>query len=182
MRFVLFLLGLVLGVTTTLAYTVFVPARGAPSPDAPPLPAQPPITVMLGEPFLTSLVQRAALDAPGVTLERSRLRVEPRDETLLLHATVEMLGQRTSGTAVLRPTLADGALRIEVVETNLGLLPVPALDRVLEEQINARLRSLLDGMPVTFTGVRIESARGLTVTARVDLDRVHSASRDLRFP
>ena len=68
--------------------------------------------------------------------------------------------------------LDAGRLRIEVVETNLGSIVLPAMDQLLETQINDRVRLLLDGIPVTVTGVAIDPARGLVVTCQVDLERL----------
>jgi hypothetical protein len=177
MRFVLFLLGVVLGVAGTLAYGLFV--HPEPSvPAARPVLAEAPLTITLGERFLTGVVQRAALDAPrGVDVPPANLRVTPRDGVLELHAAVEVLGNTTSGQAILRPVLRDGRLVMDVVETNLGAFPIAAVEKVLEQQINARIGSLLAGMPVTFTGVRVDAARGLTLTCEVDLDAIAGPPR-----
>lgn len=169
MRFVLFLLGLALGIAGTLAYTVF--AAPTPPPMSEPLPADPQITVMLGERFLTEVIRRAAVETPGVKVSPD-LRVELRDDTMIVHAKVDVLGQPTEGTAVLRPVLRQERLRMDVVETNLGALPMPAMEQVLERAIDARMQSLLAGVPVAVTGVTVDRAHGLTVTCRVNVDRL----------
>jgi hypothetical protein len=170
MRFLLLVLGIALGVAGTLAYAMFAPT--AEVPVAHPLPANPAITITLGESFLTEIMQRTALEAPGVSVPRTQLRVELRDDTIVVHANVEVLGQPTDGTAVLRPVLRGDRLQIDVVETNLGSMPLPAFEQVLDKQINARIQSLLQGMPVTITGVNIERDKGLTIACQVDLDRL----------
>lgn len=173
MRLLLFLFGIALGVAGTLGYAVF--AHPAVEPVAQPLPASSPIAVTLGEGFLTGILQRGVLDTPGVSVPRGSLRAELRDDAIVVHANVEVLGKATDGQAVLRPVLRGGKLAIDVVDTNLGTLPLPALDDVLDRQINARINSLLAGMPVTITGVRVERDRGMTVTCQVDLDRLQAA-------
>jgi hypothetical protein len=85
---------------------------------------------------------------------------------------VEVLGRATESTATLRPVLRDGHLAIDVVSTNLGNLPLPAMEQVLEKQINARLQSLLEGMAVTITGVKVDRGKGLIITGDVDLDQL----------
>jgi hypothetical protein len=171
MRLVLFVLGVAIGVAATLAYAVFShPAK--PAPVAQPLPATAPITVTLGERFLTGVLRRGALETPGVTVPRTALRAELRDDTIVVHANVEVLGRATESTATLRPVLRNGQLAIDVVSTNLGNLPLPAMEQVLEKQINARLQSLLEGMAVTITGVKVDRGKGLIITGDVDLDQL----------
>jgi hypothetical protein len=87
-----------------------------------------------------------------------------------------VLGQSTEGTITPRPVLDAGRLRIEVAETNLGTIQLPAIDQLLEVQISDRIRSLLDGLPVTVTSVGIDPARGLILTCQVDLERLDEAS------
>jgi uncharacterized protein YpmS len=181
-RFFILLFGIVLGVAGTLAYSVLAnPPEPVPAAQA--LPADPPMTVTLGESFLTALVRRGTPPTTGVSVPPTALRTEVRDDAIVVHANVDVLGKMTSGTAVLRPVLRDGHLKIEVVETNLGDLSIPAMEQVLEQQIDARLKSLLDGMPVTITGVKLERGRGLIVTCNVDLDRMErqaAAARTVR--
>lgn len=176
MRFVLFVFGIVLGVAGTLAYTMFV-VNPAPAPLPQVLPPDPPITVTLGESFLTAMVRRGALDTPGFTIPGSALRAEPIDGAIVVHATVDVLGQTTEGTVTLRPIIAGGRLRVAVIATDLGSVPLPAMDRLLEAQIDARVQSLLAGLPVTVTGVRVERGRGLVVTCEVDLKRLEQRAR-----
>ena len=173
MRLLLFLFGIALGVAGTLGYAVF--AHPAVEPSTQPLPANQPIAVTLGENFLTGILQRAVLDTPGVTVPRSALRAELRDDTIVVHANVEVLGKATDGRAVLHPVLRNGHLAIDVAETNLGTLELPALEQVLDKQINARINSLLAGMPVTVTGVKVEREHGLTIVCQVDLDKLNTA-------
>src|SRR5688572_22724310 len=128
MRFVVFLLGLILGVAGAIAYMMFFTTEPSATASQPVL-GEAPITVSLGERFLTGVVQRAGkvadANAPqGVELSAAKLRVEPRAGVLALHASVQVLGKETTGTALLRPVLKDGKLVIEVVETNLGSLPL----------------------------------------------------------
>jgi hypothetical protein len=168
MRVVMLVLGFVLGVTATLAYAIFAnPPRA--SIATRPIPEDAPITVTLGAPFLDAILRRAAIAAPVALARPSDLHVELRDDAIVVHATVDVLGRITRGSAVLRPVLREGRLRVDVVETNLGALPLPALERLIEEQVNARIRSLLSGMPITFTGASVDRERGLVVTCRIDL-------------
>jgi uncharacterized protein YpmS len=167
MRFVLFLLGLVLGVAGTLAYAMFASAPAAPTV-ARPIADDAPITVTLGKPFLDALLQRTVLDLPGVGATPTDLHVEFRDGTISVFADIDVLGRSARGETVLKPVLRDGRLRVEVVETNLGAIPLPAIERVIEDRINARVRSLLAGIPVTFTGATVDHVRGVVVACRVD--------------
>src|SRR5438445_10319816 len=61
-RFVIFLVGLVVGVAGSVAYGVFVPS--GPVPEVQPLPAHAPLTVTLDESVLTALMQRAIAATP----------------------------------------------------------------------------------------------------------------------
>ena len=154
-----------------MGYVVFM---ATPEPPAPrPMPTDPPITVMLGERFLEGIIRKSAIKStPGVQVSKARLRVSTRPDLIDVHTAVDVLGQTTEGKAVLRPILREGRLKVEVVETNLGDVPFPAMEQVVEEQINARIGSLMAGLPVTITGVRVEPGRGVVVTGTVDLDRL----------
>lgn len=175
MRLVLFLLGLALGVAGTLAYAVFA-SPAEPATVSAPLPANAPITLTFSDSFLTAVLRRSVISsaggAPGLAIPASGLRAELRDDVIVVHATVDVLGRPTESTAILRPVLRDGGLAIDVVETNLGDLPVPGFENVLGQQINARLASLMEGMPVTFTGVKVTREAGLEITCQVDLDHL----------
>ncbi|MEO7093910.1 MAG: hypothetical protein ABI175_11710 [Polyangiales bacterium] len=179
MRFFLFVFGIVLGVAGTLAYTMFV-VHPATTPIAEALPANPPMTVTLGESFLTAVVRRGALDTQGLAVPGNALRAELGDGTIIVHAAVEVVGQSTEGTITLRPTLNVGRLGIAVVETNLGSVQIPAMDHMLETQINARVQSLMAGLPVTITGVSVERGRGLILTCEVDLQRLEQKGLTVR--
>ncbi|MBZ0230860.1 MAG: hypothetical protein K8M05_00790 [Deltaproteobacteria bacterium] len=176
MRFFLLLFGIVLGIAGTLAYAMFAATPPVPAPR--PIIAEASMTVALDERFLTALVQRAVADgavqAPGVDVPRTQVQASLGDGVIIVRASVEVLGRPTEGTVTLRPVLRDGGLRFEVVKTNLGAIQMPAMDRVLEAQLDDRVRSLLDGLPVTVTSVRVEPQRGLIVTTQVDLTRLES--------
>ena len=172
MRLLLFLFGIALGVAGTLAYAMFVEGTHAPVVAAQPLPPNPPISIRLGEPFLTGIIRHATAETPGVAVAPTQLRTEMRDDAIIVHANVEVLGQTTDATATLRPTLRDGQLHIDVVKTSVGTMPVPQLEQVLEKQINARVQTLLAALPATITGVEIDHAHGLTITCAVDLDKL----------
>jgi hypothetical protein len=175
-RFVILVFGIVLGVLGTVAYGMFVATGPGPAPM--PVATHAPVTVTLDESFLTALMQRAIADAPaassvpGVDVPKTAVRAELRGDLIVAHASVSVLGAPTEGTVSMRPVLRGGKLAIDVVETNLGSIALPALDQVLDQQINARLKSLLDGMPVTVTGVGIEPGRGLQVIGQVDLEQL----------
>lgn len=174
MRFLLLLIGIVLGVAGTILYGMFVATPPVPAPR--PVIADAPMTVTLDERFLTALVQRAvaegAVQAPGVDVPRAQVDARLGDGVVIVRANVEVLGQSTKGTMTLRPRLDAGRLRFEVMETNLGAIELPAIDQLLETQVNARVGSLLDGLPVTVTSAGIDPARGLVVTTHIDLDRL----------
>jgi hypothetical protein len=72
--------------------------------------------------------------------------------------------------------LRDGQLQIDVVGTNVGAIPVPQLQDTVAKQINARVHSLLEGMPVTITGVHVDREHGLTITCDVDVDQLKPIS------
>jgi hypothetical protein len=178
MRIVLLVVGIALGVLGTIGYGMFIATPPAPAPQ--PVIAHAPMTVSLDERFLTALMQRAVIDgavaAPGVEVPRTQVRAELRNGLIVVHANVEVLGAPTQGSVTLRPVLEAGRLRVQVDDTNLGSIQLPAMDQLLETQINARVSSLLDGMPVTVTSVGIDPARGLVLTCQVDLDRLEQAA------
>jgi hypothetical protein len=173
-RFVLLLVGIVLGVLGTVAYGMFVATPPVPAPQ--PVITHAPMTVALDERFLTAVMQRAVSDgaaaAPGVDVPRTQVSAELRNGLIVVHANVKVLGQPTDGEVTLRPVLEAGRLRFQVADTALGSIELPAIDQVLEAQLNDRIRSLLDGLPVTVTSVGIDPARGLVLTCQVDLDRL----------
>ncbi len=173
MRLLLFVFGIVLGVAGTLAYAMSATGASVSAVSmAPVLPANPQITVTLGGDFLTAIVRRAVLQTPGVAVARTQLATVLHDDTIVVHANVDVLGRTAEGSATLRPVVRDGRLRIDVLATSLGAMPIPAMDQVFEREINARLESLLAGMPVTITGATVDRARGLTITCDVDLARL----------
>ena len=174
MRFLFLVVGVVLGIVGTVAYGMFVATP--PVPTARPVISTAPMTVTLDERFLTALVQRAVADgavqAPGVEVPRTQVDARLTGGAILVRANVEVLGQPTEGTVTLRPVLDAGRLRFEVIETNLGAIELPAIEELLETQVNQRVGSLLDGLPVTITSVGVDPARGLVVATQVDLDRL----------
>jgi hypothetical protein len=180
-RLFLLVFGFVLGVAATLGYGMFVATDPVPAPQ--PVATHAPMTVSLDESFLTAIVARNAAEtvaAPGVDVPRTQMRVEIVGQNIVVHAAVKVLDQPTDGTVTLRPVLDAGKLRIEVVNTNLGTIKLPALDQVIAQQINDRLRSLLQDLPVTVTGVTVDPVRGLTVTCQVDLQRLESGALSAR--
>lgn len=179
MRAVLFVLGIVVGVIGMVGYGVFEGSGSVPAPQ--PLPAHAPLTVTLDANVLTALVQRAIADAPvanmpGVAVPKTQVRADLHGDLIVVHASVEVLGAPTEGTVTLRPVLRAGRLAIDVVETNLGSIALPAMDDVLARQINARLQPLFDGLPVTVSGVGVEAGRGLVLTCQVDLQQLGTAT------
>lgn len=166
MRVLLLVLGFALGVAATLAYATF--ANPSERPPATPPQRHPDLSVTLGNRFLSEIITRSVRETPGLG-GTPELRVSLRDDAIVVDANVTVLGQRASGTATLRPTIVAGQLRVDIVETSLGMLPMPPLQHVVERQINARIASLLADLPVVFTGARVDRTRGLTVTCQVDL-------------
>ncbi|HUS29854.1 MAG TPA: hypothetical protein VMZ53_15220 [Kofleriaceae bacterium] len=176
MRFVILVVGIVLGIAGTVAYGMF--AATDPVPVARPVPTHAPMTVTLDESFLTALMQRSLSGSgsnavPGVDVEKTRVRAELRGDQIIVHASVEVLGAPTEGTVAMRPVLRDGRIVLDVVETNLGSIALPAMDQLLDKQINDRIHSLLDGMPVTITALGIDPVlRSLVLSCQVDLERL----------
>jgi hypothetical protein len=149
----------------------------APVPVARPVPTHAPVTLTLDESFLTALMQRALADGagsgmPGVAVPKTQVRAELKGDLIIVHASVEVLGAPTEGTVSMRPVLRNGRVALDVVESGLGSIALPAMDQVLDKQINARLQSLLDGIPGTVTGIGVEPGRGLSVTGQVDLEQL----------
>lgn len=182
MRALLFVVGIALGVLGTIAYGMFIATPPVPAPQT--VVSHAPMTVSLDERFLTALMQRAVADgvvaAPGVDVPRTQVVAELRDGLIVVHANVEVLGQPTQGTITLRPVLDAGRLKIQVAETNLGSIVLPAMDQLLEQQINARIQPLLEGVPVIVTGVGVDPAHGLVLTCQVDLDRLDAQASAAR--
>jgi len=169
-RFLAFLFGIVVGVGGAVAYMVFTPPADAVTPSK--LPPSAPLTVTFGEPLITGLLQRGSLRIPGASVPPDSLRAEIGDGVLTVRATVDIAGRSSHAKAVVRPVLTRGTLRVEVVEGTLGVLPVPALQQLLDEQVNPRLRTVFAGLPATVTGVALDRERGLSVSAEIDLSRL----------
>jgi hypothetical protein len=167
MRLLLFLFGLVLGVAGTLVYAMFGSSTEPPVATQPP-EQDAPITLVFGKPFLDAMLDRTAVDLPGPGAPPTDLQVELRDGTLAVIAEVEVLGKTARGEAVVKPVIRDGKLRVDVVETNVGEIPLPAIEKTIEDQLNTRLRVLLSGLPVEFTGATVDRTRGLVVSCNVD--------------
>jgi hypothetical protein len=172
-RLLTLLVGIVLGGGAVVLYMLLVPptptARvSTPSTLTPPV--NPPMSVTLGEPFLTAIARDAlahAAELPPI----DDVRVESGHGELIVRGTLEVLGNPVAGSATLRPVVDAGELHIEVVRTEFGQLPIP-VERVIEQQINRRLSGLFADLPVTLTGVSIEWRRGMTVTCDVALDQL----------
>jgi uncharacterized protein YpmS len=174
MRVLLLLLGLALGVAGTLAYATF--ASHSEAVPVAPLQKSPDLVVTLGDRLVTEIITRSVRETPGVG-GKPEVRVSLRDDAIVVDASVDVLGQRASGAATLRPTIVAGQLRIDIAETTLGALPLPPLEAIVEKQINARIASLLADMPVMFTGARIDRTHGLTVTCQVDMAQLEVGLR-----
>ncbi len=172
-RFLIFVFGIALGIASTLVYAAF--ATPSPVRVAAPLESDPQLSITLGQPIVAELVQRAIAEAPEIG-KQPKLQVSLRDGAIAVAASVEVLGRRGSGTALLRPIIEKGKLRLAIESTSLGTLELPVVS-LLETRINSRIGAInptLSGMPLTFTGVRIDET-GLTVTGRVDLAAVEVA-------
>ncbi len=171
MRFFTFLVGVIFGVGGAVAYMVFA-APMAPPPPSAALPKDPPLSVTFGESLITDLLKHSTVRAPGVEIPPGALRAELRDGVIVIHADVDIVGQSSRGSAVVRPLLRDGRIAFEVVETTLGVLPLPQLESLVNQQVNARLQGVLNLLPVQITGIRVEQATGITVSCQVDLARL----------
>ena len=182
MRLFLLVLGIALGVAGTLAYGVFIGTE--PAPTARPVASHAPVTASVNETLLTAIVQRIAVGAPGVNgvdVQRTRVRAEIVNDTIVVHAAVKLFEQTTNGTVTLRPVLGSGGtLRIDVVNTNLGTIQLPGVDAAIATQINERLHALLKDLPVVVTGVSVDPVRGLTVTGQVNLQELENAALSAR--
>lgn len=166
------LAGALIGMATLLALqaawgtsSTAVPLLTAPSETAPDL------TVTMSQGLLNALVQQSvARGESPVPLED--VRVETRDQRLVVRGTLAFLGRGVSGTAELQPYIENGALRMRLVRARFGVLPVPSgLERLAEGPINARVRQSVGDLPATLTSVRT-SDEGVTVTARVRVDEL----------
>lgn len=160
MRTLLLLLGVVLGAVAALAYVWFSADRSI--RPAHPLADDPPISVTLGEPFLAAMVRLTPSQLEDAV-------VEAEDGVFVVKGHARVLGQPAIATVTLRPVVRNGELRIDVVRTEVGELPVP-MTVSIEQQINRRIRALLADLPVTITAVTVVRDRGVTITCRVDLE------------
>lgn len=175
MRALMLVLGFLLGVASALAYAMFVarpPEVTTPAADI----TDAPVMVTFDDQVVTGLIRRAAQDSHDLGVAPASLSAELRDDTIIVHAAVDVLGGRTDGTVVLHPTIVSGKLHVEVVKASLGSMPLPALEQLVEDQIDKRVGALIAGLPITLTGVRVEHSRGLIVECRVDFDHL-TASR-----
>ena len=169
MRLFIFIFGIVVGAAGAIAYSLFYrPAPRAVAVVAPaPLPSEPALSVTLGPRVIDEVVRVAARDA-STAAPAHDVRTEVRNGVIVVEGELELLGQPSHASAVLRPVLEGGQLRVDVVESSVGAMPVPMLEHVLEQQLDSRVRSLMDGVPITLTGVHVDPAHGVTLTADVD--------------
>lgn len=166
-------LGALLGAGAMLAYFVFAgtPIAG---PDEP-LPKHPPITLALGVPFLQQVVERAAEEAPDVGLSSKDIKVSLRDRDIVVTAPVTLVGKPTRASIILRPAIERGTLKFDVVGSNLGGMPVPKIGELVDKEIDARIRALMNGLPIVVTGAKVDKKRGLVVTGSIDLAKLEAA-------
>ena len=157
--FLVFVFGIAVGVGGAIAYSSFATAQV--TPPAAPVADNPPISVTLGEPFLTAIVQ-------SVPTKLDNVSVKAEDGVLVVRGTANVLGQPAAASAKLRPVVSGGALHVEVVNTELGELAVP-MEQLLETQLDRRIHALLADMQgVTITGATVTAGRGLVITCNVD--------------
>jgi len=179
MRLVTFILGLLLGAAGAVAYMMFgMPAR-QPVVTAP-LPKDPALTIVFGPGVVDQVIQRGAREAAAEASAHD-VRTELRNGVIVVDGEVELLGQTSHASVELRPVLRAGQLRVDVAQPSVGALPVPvpALEQILERELDTRIHAMLDGMPVTLSGVQVDPVRGVTVTGEVDpaaLDQAVSAA------
>ena len=139
-RFLLLIIGIVLGVVGTVAYGMFVATP--PVPAHRPVPTHAPVTVTLDESFLTAIIQRSfagapATNVPGVAVPKTRVRAQLRGDLIIVHASVEVLGAPTSGSVSMRPVLRNGRPALDVVESSLGAIALAM--QLAQEKGNPRV-------------------------------------------
>lgn len=156
-----------------LAYVIFAgpPIAG---PDEP-LPKHPPVTLVLGTPFLQEAVQRAVESAPGLGIASKDVKVSVRDRELVVSAPVQVVGKTARGSISMRAILEKGQLKFDVTSTGLGGMPLPKIGQTIEQQVDARIRALMKGLPIVVTGAKVDKKRGLVITGDVDLGRLEAA-------
>lgn len=169
-RLVWLLAGFVLGAGAVIVYLVASARPVAPRP----VPADPPVMVTLGAPFLTAVMHQAIAHSPQAAMI-SDLRVVPREGELELTANVAVLGYATRATVELRPVVRAGTLAVEVVAGEVGNLPVP-IESMLQDELDRRMRALWTDVPFTVTAVAVRPDRGLMISGRVDVGALVDAS------
>ncbi|HEX5506140.1 MAG TPA: hypothetical protein VFW96_26210 [Thermomicrobiales bacterium] len=169
------LLGLVLGVgglVVALLLGVRPPALAAAAPAQ-----QWDVTLSMSDAFLTArLGEGGQGGGQAITLQGAKVACRD-DGTVVITGNV---GAGTTGGArppiaagvavpveiVLRPSVADGQLKTEVVSATFGPLPVPAqLDSLLDGPINSRVASAVGNQPVRLVELTVRQG-GLTVRAK----------------
>lgn len=176
-RLLTLLVGFALGVGAAVLYLV-TNAQVQPRPVSAHQP-HPPMSVTLGDPFLTTLT-RDALAGTEIDQRLAKLTVTSEDGVLVVSGEADMAGTPILASATLRPIVRNSKLVVDVVSTDFGSFPVPPLETLVEEQVNARLTALLGTMPVTITGVSVARGRGMTVTCAVDLQQLPSVQTSVR--
>lgn len=165
--------GALLGAGAMLAYVIFAgpPVAG---PDEP-LPKHPPITLALGAPFLEQAIQRAVDAAPGLGMSGKDVKVSLRDRELVVSAPVQVVGKTARGSISMRAILDKGQLKFDVTSTGIGGMPLPKIGQTIEQQVDARIRALMKGLPIVVTGAKVDKKLGLVITGDVDLGRLEAA-------
>ncbi|MGI8552212.1 MAG: hypothetical protein ACR2PL_15725 [Dehalococcoidia bacterium] len=164
------LLGICLAVVVgslseTAARPVLVPAG--------PLDQRPDITVTLSSSLLAALIQQSAQQGQS-PLRLENVRVQTANGEIIVTGDVPVVGHKVGSTIQMEPVVENGGLRMHLLQARLGSLPVPHnIGQLAEDPINARLAEATNKLPSTITSVRV-TADGITVTARVRVEELHS--------
>ena len=151
-------IGIVLGALAVTAWVVYMPIRA--SHQFPSVAARTgehtDVELGLTDEYLTREMQQ---EVQGVDLpiEISNLRIGTEEgNRVIARFVASAYGQHVDASMVLTARVADGSLRMEVVETNIGNLPLPAsiIGQSMETRINQRVSELISD-----SSYRVVSAR-----------------------
>ncbi len=160
----LLLLGAVCGVITTVLFFTIDPSFDSPEADG---AGGGNVALSLNEDALAALIARELPELPAFG-ESPQVRATIGANGLIrIDITVGGLGVGLRTAVTVNPNIANGKLKLDVVEANLGALALPAeVAQVIEAPLQERLDSVANGRPYRLTAIRTTEHR-LTLEIQV---------------
>lgn len=133
----------------------------------------PDVTVSLSPTLLSALLNQS-IDQGQSPVPLEQVRVATDGGRLVVRGTLDLPFRKIGGRIEMEPYVDGGTLKMRMREAKLGPVGAPAgLERLAEGPINERISAAVGGLPAEITSVRTDE-RGITVTARVQVDQIMS--------